>query len=339
VKTLKELAEHIGGEVSGDASIAIKGVAGIKEAEPGDITFLANPRYMREVKNTKASAIIVAPDSAVEGIAAIRVKNPYFAFSKVVSLFTAKERKPLGVMPGSHVGPGVKVGSEVSIYPNAFIGAGVVIGDRVTIYPGAYIGEGSVIGDGCTIYPNVVIREDVKVGKRVTIHGGAVIGADGFGYATDAGKHHKIPQVGGVVIEDDVEVGANTTIDRGALGDTVIRRGTKIDNLVQIGHNVVVGEDSILCGQVGISGSAELGHHVVLAGQVGLVGHIKIGDMVTVGAQSGVMNDLDGGQIYSGSPSLPHKDWLKANAVFPKLPEIRKQLMGLARKLNKADDE
>jgi UDP-3-O-[3-hydroxymyristoyl] glucosamine N-acyltransferase len=208
-----------------------------------------------------------------------------------------------------------------------------VISEGVTLFPGVYVGEGSIIGKGSILYSNVTVREGVRIGERVIIHAGAVIGADGFGYATDGGKHHKIPQIGGVIIEDDVEVGANTTIDRGALGNTVVKRGAKIDNLVMIAHNVVVGEDSILCAHVGISGSTELGHHVVLAGQVGTVGHIKIGDGVMVGAKSGVSNDLESGKPYSGIPAMPHKEWLKLQAILHRLPEIKKQVGDLVKKV------
>lgn len=332
-RSLKEIAELVGGELSGDGSLMVRGVAGIKEAGPGEVTFLANPKYLRELKSTKATAVLASPGVVSEGPAVIHVKNPYYAFSKVVAFFAPAKRPPQGVMQGALVSRDAVVGSRVTIYPNSFIEAGAKIGDDVTIYPGVYVGEGSVVGDGCLIYPNVVIREGVKIGARVIIHGGTVIGADGFGYATDEGIHHKIPQIGGVVIEDDVELGANVTVDRGALGDTIIKRGAKIDNLVMIAHNVLVGEDSIIVAQAGVSGSTELGHHVVLAGQVGLVGHIKIGDGVMVGAKSGVSSDLAAGQPYSGIPAIPHRDWLRVQAVLPKLPELRKQLMELAKKV------
>jgi len=338
-KTLKELAEIVGGELAGDGSLLVRGVAGIKEAGAGDLTFLANPKYLKELKRTKAAAVLVSPDVPVEGLAAIKIKNPYLAFAKVVGLFAPKRNIPSGVMEGSYVSTGARVGAGVTVYPNAYLEPGAVIGDGSVVYPGVYVGEGSIIGKSCTLYPNVVIREGVRIGDRVTVHAGTVVGADGFGYATEGGKHHKIPQIGGVVIEDDVELGANVTVDRGALGDTIIRRGAKIDNLVMIAHNVVVGEGSIIVAQAGVSGSTELGHHVVLAGQVGLVGHIKIGDGVQVGAQSGVMSDLEAGNAYSGSPAMPHKEWLKMNAVMHKLPEIRKLVGELSRRLEALEKE
>ena len=332
-KTLGELARIAGGELEGDGSAVIRGVAAIKEAGPGEITFLANPKYLKELKGTNASAVIAAPGIDVGGRPAIRAGNPYFAFTKVLKAFHPAKEHPGRVMDGAHVRPEAKLAAGVTVYPGAYVEAGASVGENTVLYPGAFVGEGSSLGRDCTIYPNVVIREGVRVGDRVIIHGGSVLGADGFGYATEGGKHYKIPQVGGVVIEDDVELGANVTVDRGALGDTVVRRGSKIDNLVQIAHNVVVGEDSIIVAQAGVSGSTQLGHHVVLAGQVGIVGHIKIGDGVIVGAKSGVSNNLEAGQMYSGIPALPHRDWLKVQAVLPKLPEMRKLLNELAKKV------
>ncbi|MHB8174119.1 MAG: UDP-3-O-(3-hydroxymyristoyl)glucosamine N-acyltransferase [Nitrospirota bacterium] len=334
-KTLQELAEAVGGETEGDGLLRIKGVAAIKEAGPGDITFIANMKYIGELASTRASAVIAAPGINVEGKPCLRAKNPYLAFAKVLTFFAPKKKFSRGVMDGADVSREAYVGHDAAIYRNVFVEADAKIGDRTVLYPGVYVGEGSSVGADCIIYPNVVIREGVKIGDRVIIHGGTVIGGDGFGYAPDGGKHFKIPQIGGVVIEDDVEIGSNAAIDRGALGDTIIRRGTKIDNLVQIAHNVMVGEDSIIVAQTGISGSTELGHHVVLAGQVGLVGHIKIGDGVQVGAQSGVMNDLEAGQVYTGSPAFPHMEFLKMQAALRKLPELRKRVMEMEKKLEK----
>ncbi len=334
-KTLKELAELVGGETEGDAQIRIKGVAGIKEAGAGEITFIANMKYIGELASTHASAVIAAPGVDVGPRPCLRAKNPYFTFAKVLTFFAPKKKFPKCVMGGAHVSPEARIGQDATIYPGASVEPGAKIGDRSVLYPGVYVGEGSSLGADCIVYPNVVIREGVKIGDRVIIHGGTVIGGDGFGYATDGGKHFKIPQIGGVLIEDDVEIGSNAAIDRGALGDTIVRRGTKIDNLVQIAHNVVIGEDSIIIAQVGISGSTELGHHVVLAGQAGLVGHIKIGDGVQVGAQSGIMNDLETGKVYTGSPAFPHMEFMRVQAALRKLPELRKRVMELEKKLEK----
>ena len=338
-KTLKELAEYLGGSLDGDGSAVIRGVAALKDAQPGELSFISNPKYLKELKNTRATAIVATADVVVEGMAVIRVNNPYLSFARAVALFAPAKRPPQGIMEGARVSPDARVGKDVTVYPGAFVESGAEIGDSVTLYPGVYVGEGSVIGEGSLIYPNVVIREGVRIGKRVIIHGGTVIGADGFGYATEGGVHHKIPQIGGVLIEDDVEIGANATVDRGALGDTVIRRGSKIDNLVMIAHNVVVGEGSIIVAQAGVSGSTELGKYVVLAGQVGVVGHLKVGDGVQVGAKSGVSRDLDAGQAYSGIPAIPHKNWLRVQAVLPKLPELRRMVGELTKRLDKLEKE
>jgi UDP-3-O-[3-hydroxymyristoyl] glucosamine N-acyltransferase len=332
-KTLEEIASSLGCSYEGDGSTPIKGVAGIREAKKGDMTFLANPKYHKELAGTSASAVVAAPGVDTGGLAVIRADNPYYAFSLVVRMFAPDREIVPGIHPGAVVGEGAVIGEGASVYPNAFVEKGARIGAHTVIYPGVYIGEGSSVGEDCIIYPNVVIRDGVRIGDRVIIHGGTVVGADGFGYATEKGVHHKIPQIGGVVIEDDVELGANVTVDRGALGDTVIKRGSKIDNLVMIAHNVVIGEGSIIVAQAGISGSTVLGHHVVLAGQVGLVGHLNIGDGVQVGAKSGVSRDLDAWQAYSGIPAIPHKEWLRVQAVLPRLPELKKQLAELIRQV------
>ena len=330
---LKDLSRILEGELSGNGEILITGISGIREANEGDITFISHQKYKPELEKTKASAIIATKEFKNLNKNFIFVDNPYFAFSKVLEYFHEKEYKPRGVDQKAVVGNNVTIGKDVSIYPLAVIGNNAKIGDRVVIYSGVYIGDNSIIGDDSLIYPNVTIREDVVIGKRVILHSGVVIGSDGFGYATDKGKHHKIPQIGGVVIEDDVELGANVTVDRATLGKTIIKRGTKIDNLVQIAHNVMVGEDSIIVAQAGVSGSSEIGKHCVIGGQVGFVDHIKIGDNVMIGAQSGVMSDVAPNQIILGSPAIPHKDWLRAQAVYQKLPEMRKKISELEKKI------
>ncbi|MGC2423734.1 MAG: UDP-3-O-(3-hydroxymyristoyl)glucosamine N-acyltransferase [Nitrospirota bacterium] len=334
-RTLQELADAVGAQAEGDSQVRIKGLASLKAAGPGEITFITSMKHAKELSDTRASAVIAAPGVDVGGRPCLRTKNPYLAFAKLLTLFTPKTEVPKGIMDGAKVNSEASIGLDAAIYSNVFVEAGAKIGDRTVLYPGVYVGKGSSVGADCIIYPNVVIREKVRIGDRVIIHGGVVIGADGFGYATDAGKRFKIPQIGGVVIEDDVEVGANSTIDRGALGDTIIGRGTKIDNLVQVGHNVLIGEDSILVAQVGVSGSTEVGRRVVIGGQTGLVGHIKIGDGAQIGAKSGVMNDVEAGQVYSGSPAAPHAEWLKMQAALRKLPEYRKRILDLEKKLEK----
>ncbi|HXC62391.1 MAG TPA: UDP-3-O-(3-hydroxymyristoyl)glucosamine N-acyltransferase [Nitrospiria bacterium] len=326
---LKEIADLVQGKIVGDPTITITGVNSIREAQRGEITFLANPRYRADLEKSTASAVVVAKSLDGFSIPMIVVENPYYAFAQIVKFFYTLSYHPLGVSEQAIVGAGVVMGKDVSIHPLAVIGAGAHIGDRVTIYPGCYIGAETEIGDESLIYPNVTIRERIKIGKRVIIHSGTVIGSDGFGFSTHQGRHEKILQIGTVVVEDDVEIGSNVSVDRAALGKTVIKRGTKIDNLVQIAHNVVIGEDCLIVAQVGISGSTEIGHHVILAGQVGLVGHIKLGDHVIVGAKSGVSNDLASRSVVSGIPVIEHKTWLKTQAILPHLPEFRKRIIAL----------
>lgn len=332
-RTLKELAEYLGGELIGDGDAVITGVAGLDEAAPGHISFLANPKYASKVATTRATAVILPQGAEAPGINAIIIKNPYLAFAKIVTLFYVSPMKPRGVMEGAFVGNGVVLGEYVTIFPGAFIGDNAKIGNRTVLHPGAAVYEGAEVGDDVVLHANVSIRERCKVGNRVTIHNGTVVGSDGFGYAFDGRGHFKIPQVGIVVVEDDVEIGANAAIDRAAMGATLIRKGTKIDNLVQIGHNCVIGEHCVIVSQVGISGSTKLGDYVTLGGQVGVTGHIEIGAKVMVGAQSGVHNSIPAGQILSGSPAIPHKQWLRMSAVLPKVPEMRKEMASLEKRL------
>ena len=335
--TLGHRSEIVGGRIIGDPAIIITGISAIKEARSGDITFIANPRYMAEVKSTKASAIITANEIPGSELPLLLVGDPYYAFARIMNYFYHKSPAPCGISSNAFIGSGVRLGRDISIYPFVYIGDEAEIGDNSIIYPGCYVGERTKIGEGTVIYPNVTIREDVSVGRSVIIHSGSVIGSDGFGYATHGGRHYKIPQVGTVVIEDDVEIGANVTVDRAAMGRTIIKRGTKIDNLVQVAHNVVIGEDCLLAAQTGIAGSSELGSRVTLAGQVGVVGHIKIGDNVMVGAQSGISKVIKPNQVVSGSPAIPHREWLKAQSLFPDLPEMRKRIMALEEKVGEID--
>lgn len=334
---LKEIADLVQGKIAGDPAITITGVSSIREAQPGQITFLANPRYQADLEKTAASAVVVAKILKGLSIPMIVVENPYYAFARIVKFFYTLPYHPLGVSKQAIIGTGVVMGKDVSIHPLAVIVDRARIGDRVTIYPGCYVGAETEVGEDSLIYPNVTIRERIQIGKRVIIHSGTVIGSDGFGFATHQGRHEKILQIGTVIIEDDVEIGSNVSVDRAALGKTVIKRGTKIDNLVQIAHNVVIGEDCLIVAQVGISGSTEIGHHVTLAGQVGLVGHIQIGDHVIVGAKSGVSNDLKSHSVVSGIPVMDHKTWLKTQAILPHLPEFRKRIMALEEKIKQLE--
>lgn len=310
---LRQIAEFVGGTLFGNGEIVIKGVAGIKEAKEGEITFLANPKYLSFLETTQASAVLIAKTAPVPKDKSVIVcDNPSFAFSKIIERFNPLEIfLPKGIHPTAVLGKDVVLGSQVSIGPHAVIEDGAEIGDKTVIGALSYIGVRTKVGSGTIIHPNVTVRELCIIGDRVIIHSGTVIGSDGFGYETVDGVHHKIPQVGIVVLGDDVEIGANVTIDRARFGKTLIQKGTKIDNLVQIAHNVEIGEHCLIVAQVGISGTTKVGNRVILAGQVGLVGHIEVGDNVVVAAQSGVSKSLPGQAAYGGSPAIPINEWKK----------------------------
>ncbi|MBN1825920.1 MAG: UDP-3-O-(3-hydroxymyristoyl)glucosamine N-acyltransferase [Candidatus Eisenbacteria bacterium] len=333
---LCEIAKRIESELVGDGSIEITGVAGIREAKAGDITFFANPRYESFLRSTDASAIILNRNgvSAGEGKALLVCPNPYLAFLKVIELFAPRDyEKTTGVHPTAVIGRNVVLGSPVTVGPHVVIEDDAVVGDGTRIHPGGYIGFRARIGRNCLIYPNVSIREDTVIGDRVIIHCGAVIGSDGFGFTKNGLAHMKIPQIGRVEIQDDVEIGANTTIDRATVGTTLIKRGTKIDNLVQIAHNAVIGEDSILVAQVGVSGSTEVGNNVTLAGQAGVVGHIKIGDNVKVGAQAGVTKSIPAGTSVSGYPAREHSLSRRIYAGIQRIPDLLRKVASLERRI------
>lgn len=335
-KTLKEIAALIEGKVVGDEQIIIRGIAGIKEARSGDITFLANPRYAHLLETTQASAIITSPE-IVSVKSLIHTSNPSLAFAKLVSLITPQDARPRGVHPTALIAKDVKLGKDLSIGAYTVIEEGVSLGDRTVVYPGCYIGQRCIIGSDTLIYPNVSIRERVTIGQRVIIHSGTVIGSDGFGFITIEGHHHKIPQAGTVEIGDDVEIGANVTIDRARFDKTIIGQGTKIDNLVQIAHNVVVGQDSLLVSQVGVSGSTVLGKRVTLAGQVGIVGHIEIGDNAVVAAQSGVSKSVPANTQVWGYPAKPLNLAKRVNACVQRLPELYKTIAELKKKVQELE--
>ncbi|MFH0855988.1 MAG: UDP-3-O-(3-hydroxymyristoyl)glucosamine N-acyltransferase [Candidatus Omnitrophota bacterium] len=334
-KTLKEIAQAIKGEVKGDADTVITGVSGIKEAAQGDITFLANPKYLPLLSATSASAVIVSKEAqfpAAKNI--ICVDNPSLAFAQVISLMYPGEARHFeGIHSSALLGNGVKLGKNVAIGAYVVIEDGASIGDDTVIYPGCFIGRAAKIGNGTLLYPHVSIRERVAIGNRVIIHSGAVIGSDGFGFVEVSGKHHKIPQVGTVEIGDDVEIGANVTIDRARFDKTSIGRGTKIDNLVQIAHNVAIGENCLVVAQVGISGSTVIGNNVILAGQAGLVGHITVGDNAIVTAQSGVSKSVPAGAMFSGYPARPFRENQKAQACVHNLPKVFEAVKELKKKI------
>lgn len=337
---LAQIAERIGGKLSGDPDIEIDGVAQIDRAGKGKITFLANPKYKQALQNSRASAVIIDQKAEMTpSIPFILVADAYFGFLQTFLLFNpAKKILEDGIHASAVVHDSAKVSSGAAIGANAYVGAGVVIGSDTQIFPNCVILDDSKIGDGCILYPSVTIRENCLIGNRVIIHNGAVIGSDGFGFAPHGGKYHKIPQVGRVVIEDDVEIGANTTIDRATMGETIIRRGVKLDNLIQIAHNCVIDENTVIAAQTGISGSTSVGKNVVIAGQVGLVGHIKIGDGVQLGAQSGVTKDIPNGEIYFGYPARPVMHAKRIEAVVNNLPDLMKRIKKLEKEIAELKD-
>jgi UDP-3-O-[3-hydroxymyristoyl] glucosamine N-acyltransferase len=331
--TLDELARLVGGKVTGDGKTVIRAVNGLREAGPGDITFLANSKYSPLLSSTKASAVIVAEGTA-SPIPALSVRNPDLAFGKVAEhLNGAAGRPPAGIHPTAVVSSKAAIGKNVFIGAGTVVGDGASVGDNSVLHPQVYVGADAVIGPDSLIYPQVVVRERCRIGARVILHSGTVIGSDGFGYATDKGVHHKIPQVGIVVVEDDVELGANVTVDRARFGRTVIGKGTKIDNLVQIGHNVVLGQGCLLVSQAGIAGSTRLGNYVVMAGQSGLIGHLDIGDGAIITAQSGLTKDVPAGAVMSGSPASDRRTHLKELAALSKLPEVLQEIRKLRQEI------
>lgn len=336
---LRDIAILLNGEITGPPQadeIEIRGVSGIREAQEGDITFISKERYRKYLAGCRASCVIVKEPIEGLGIAQLKVSNPHFAFAKLLEYLYVKPKKPIGISKDAIVSDKARAGKEVSIFPFSYISDGVFIDDRTIIYPYVFVGDNTIIGKDCIIYPNVTLREDVKIGNRVIIHSGSVIGSDGFGYVFEQGRYHKIPQVGGVIIEDDVEIGSNVSVDRATTGNTIIGKGTKIDNLSQIAHNVKIGNNSIIVAQVGIGGSTEIGDYVTLAGQVGISDHATIESGTMIGAQSGVSGNVSKG-IYTGSPVMPHREWLKAQAIFSKLPELYRKLKELEEKVNELE--
>jgi UDP-3-O-[3-hydroxymyristoyl] glucosamine N-acyltransferase len=341
--TLGELAESLQCRLEGDAAIEIVRVAGIEQAQAGDVTFVDNPRYVPHLASTHASAVIVAEDLAVPAgarFAVLRSRKAYVDFARAVALFLPSSAPAKGVDALSAIAPDARIGGGVSIGPFVTIGAGASIGARTVLYPHVAVGPGARIGDDCVIHSQCSIRERAVVGDRVILHDGVVVGSEGFGFAKQAdGTHLKIPQGAGVVIEDDVEIGANSTIDRPAVGETRVQAGTKIDNLVHIAHGVSVGRRVLLAAQVGISGSAVVEDDVILAGQVGVAGHLRIGKGAMATAQSGIPNSIEAGAYVSGSPAVPHREWLKASASYRQLPALRKRVAELERRLVELEEK
>jgi UDP-3-O-[3-hydroxymyristoyl] glucosamine N-acyltransferase len=329
-KTLGEIAQIIQGELMGDPNLVVSGVSGIMEAQEGDVTFVGNSRYISLIEHTKATAIIAPDGVRSSSKPIIRTKDPSLAFAQIVAMVHPVEvRHPQGIHESAVIARSAKIGSGSGIGPCVVVEEEVEIGENTVVYAGCYIGYHVKIGRDCLIYPNVSIRERVVIGDRVFIQSGTVIGSEGFGYVSVGGTHRLIPQVGTVVVEDDVEIGANVTIDRARFDKTVIGRGSKIDNLVQIAHNVIIGPDSIIIAQAGISGSTRIGRGVTIAGQAGLVGHITVGDGAVLAAQAGVTKSVAANTIVSGYPARLHNEAKRINAYVQKLPELVSEVRAL----------
>jgi UDP-3-O-[3-hydroxymyristoyl] glucosamine N-acyltransferase len=327
-RALAELAFLVGGKVVGDGAVVIRRVAPIDEAASGEITFLANARYAKYLERSRASAVIVGTGAAAEylgrsPVAFLEAPDPYVAFAIILQLFSPPVAFAQTCSIQASIDATADIGDGVTVFPHAYVGARAKIGRNSALYPGVFVGDDVEIGSDCVLHPNVVVRHGCHIGDRVILHAGVVIGSDGFGYAGRGESRVKIPQVGIVVVEDDVEIGANTTVDRATLGQTVIRRGAKIDNLVQIAHNVNIGEHSVVAAQAGIAGSTKVGKHVTIAGQAGLVNHIEIGDGATIGPQSGIPKSVPAGALLSGGiAAAPHHEWLKVMTLLPQLPKL-----------------
>lgn len=336
---MQDIATRLECRLDGDGAIDISRITAIEDAGPGDLTFFANAKYAAELRMTRASAVILGEDAAPAPCAMLRTRSPYLAFAKAVALFADNWRPAPGVHRLAFVADNAVVAPDASIGPFAAVGEGARIGARTILYPHVCIGREAELGDDCILHARVSIRERVRIGHRVVIQDGAVVGSDGYGFArTPEGTHQKIPQIGGVVVEDDVEIGANTTIDRPAVGETRIRAGAKIDNLVQVAHGVTIGRNVLLAAQVGIAGSTTLEDDVTLAGQVGVAGHLTLGKGVIATAQSGIPNSVDPGAFISGYPAIDNRDWLKSSAVFRRLPDLKKTVTELQRRVAELEE-
>lgn len=335
--TLREIADIIKGELKGNGNLVIKGANSLESAKPGDISFFNDKRYKDIVSNTKASALIVKEETDLFDGPQIVVSKPAVGFAKIAQIFSPPIRRYPGISDKAVLGNGIRIGKNPSIYPFVYIGDKVTIGDNVNIFPGVFIGNNVQIGDNALIHPNVTILDDTIIGNNVIIHSGTVIGSDGFGFERDVSAYIKIPQRGRVRIDDDVEIGANNCIDRATAGKTWLKRGVKTDNLVHIAHNVTVGENTIIIAQAGISGSVSIGNGVIIAGQVGIVDHVEIGDNAIIGPQSGVAKSIPASGIFSGTPAMPHRLFLKSSALIPKLPEINRRLTELEKKIKELE--
>lgn len=340
--TAQQIAAFLNGVIEGDASVKVSNFSKIEEGKPGTLTFLANPKYESFIYETQASVVLVNNDfvpSQPLTTTLIKVPNAYAALAMLMSMVEQAKPKKTGIDSTAFIASTAQLGENPYVGNFAYIGENVKIGHNVKIYPQVYIGDNVNIGDNATLYPHACIYDGCNLGSNLIIHAGAVIGADGFGFAPEGDGYKKIPQIGNVIIEDDVEIGANTTIDRAVMDSTIIRKGVKLDNLIQIAHNVEVGENTVMAAQVGVAGSVKIGKHCMFGGQVGLAGHLKIGDNVNLGAQSGVISSVESNTTVLGSPSMPAKSYMRSSAIFSKLPEMYRTMGQLQREIEQLKEE
>lgn len=334
--TLGELADAIDARLEGDPEVAVSGIARLEDAGPSDLSFLANPRYNEAAHRSGAGAVVVGEGYEADGQNVLRCANPYLAFARAVELISPDAPPRPGIHESAIMDPSATVPESAAVGPLVVIGPRVRLGDRVVVGAGSVVEEGVVVGEDTRLFPRVTVHSGTRIGARCVVQSGSVLGSDGFGYAPDErGRLHRVPQRGGLSIGDDVEIGANVTVDRGSAGDTVIGDGTKIDNLVQVAHNVVIGRNAVIVAQVGIAGSTRIGDHVQLGGQAGVVGHVTVGDGARVGAQAGVIGDVPAGAEYSGYPARPHQTQMRSHALFARLPDILERIKALETQLRR----
>lgn len=338
-RTLQELADLVGGTVVGNATVRIRGIAGLREAGPGDISFLASPKYAPLLQATRASAVVATEaGGAPAGLPVLTVRKPDEAFARIIEHFNGGgSPREAGIHPTAVISPSARIGRDVAIGAFCVVEEGVEIGQGVVLHPHVYLGRNVRLGADTVLHPGVVVREHCHIGSRVLLHSGCVIGSDGFGYTTVEGRHQKVPQVGNVVIEDDVELGANVCVARARFDKTIIHRGTKIDNLVHVAHNVEIGEDCLFAAQAGLAGSAKVGHHVMVGGQAGIGGHLEVGDRAVISAQAAVSKSLPAGSVVSGFMAIDHKSHLRQMASLRKLPDLLREFKKLQERVGELE--